>query len=446
MNDKLLNMLKDNLESFLTIWTRLMDEAGYLAHTTAKRQDCIDSFSGILHSVEMLAPENMAPLFGAMLKDAKNSEKFMLQIARNHRLRGITDEMFLGCFKTLIHALEEILVQLAAPADLKLQAELRIRKVCDVLETIFVSDWEKTVTHDLMEQLQGANRQLTLKKNRYENIFRCTSDLVVLTDSTGLITEVNPESEKYINKSQLIGHPFWIVLDLAGNNLESILDRYSIEEVHEVVSKNGQYVFNLNIVPLQRVSLASQGFMLILTDITILVNHRQDLERHVAERTAELQHSQYLLSQEKSQIEEMNVTLRHVMTTIESDRLEREKTISRKIRTTILPALEKIKAEGSYDVRSNFVDLVREQLISLTAGFGSELDSDMLKLSRTEIRICQFIQAGCSTKEISEAMNLAFDTIRTHRKNIRKKLALQGTDTNLYTFLSNRNCNAKDKV
>ena len=63
----------------------------------------------------------------------------------------------------------------------------------------------------------------------------------------------------------------------------------------------------------------------------------------------------------------------------------------------------------------------------------------LLKLTPMEMRVCQFIQAGASTKDIAEALNLATVTIQTHRRNIRRKLDLQNRNVNLYTFLNQAN-------
>ncbi|BCR03166.1 hypothetical protein DESUT3_02350 [Desulfuromonas versatilis] len=446
MSETLLEQLNANLETFLTTWTDHMREAGYLAHTTAKRQDCIESFRGVLESIRRLASQGGVPAFAPMLKHSEHGVRYMLQSARNHRLRGITEGMYLGCFKTLIHSLEEMVLTLELSADAKLEAVLKIRRVCDVLETVFVGDWEQALAHDMTAQLQEVNRQLTLKKNRYENIFRSTSDLVLLTDELGLISEANPETEKYVSSEQLLGRPFWGFLQLDCRDMAQVLEALPVDEPHEVRSRDGRHVFILRLVPLSKVSLAAQGYMLILSDITLLVNHRRELERRVEQRTAALSRSQDLLRREKAQTDEMNVTLRNVMKSIESDRRDLEQNISRKISSHLLPALDKIRQEPAAGVRASYLDLIREQLISLTSGFDAELDAGMLKLSRTELSICRFIQAGCSSKEISEAMNLAFDTIRTHRKNIRRKLGLQGKDINLHSFLASRTCTPSGEV
>lgn len=438
--------LNTKLESFLSIWLEHMRDAGYLEYSTAKRLDCIDSFHGVLKTIQHMAPQAGIPDFALLLKKVETEGSCMIQTAKNHRLRGIKEGMFLGAFKTLIHSLEDIILAFDVDVADKLEMILKIRRVCDALETAFISDGEKSSTHDVIARLQDVNRQLTLKKNRYENIFRSTSDLVILTDFEGRTLEVNPETERHLSSKRLHGKPFWEFLCLDCQNMEQVLSQLPVDRPHEITSKDNRYVFNLRIVPLSRVSLATPEYMLILSDISFLVDHRQELEHRVAERTAALSLSQDLLRREKAQTDEMNVTLRNVMKSIESDRNDLEQKISLKIRSNLLPALDKVRNEPAAGIRASFLDLIQEQLISLTSGFDTELDASMLKLSKTELRICSFIKAGCSSKEIAEVMNLAFDTIRTHRKNIRRKLGLHGTDINLYAYLANRNCTLPEQV
>ncbi|MFY9396809.1 MAG: helix-turn-helix transcriptional regulator [Desulfomonilia bacterium] len=134
----------------------------------------------------------------------------------------------------------------------------------------------------------------------------------------------------------------------------------------------------------------------------------------------------------------MNITLRNVLNTIEKDRKDFEGRLSARIKTSILPALEKVEKEPDASVRKSYLALIGQQLADLTSGSSAELDAGLLKLSKTELGICRLIQAGCSSKEICEAMNLSFETIQTHRKNIRRKLRLRGKKVNLHAFLSNR--------
>lgn len=442
MTQRLCDQLERRLDEFLVLWTQLMDEAGYLAHTTAKREDCVESFRGVMHSIRRLAPDAELPSFAHMLRQARAQPMFMDTCSRNHRVRGVTEGMFMGCFKTFIHSLEQIIFSLDIDANERLDMMLRVRRVCDVLETRLVDDWQKARAHENMKQLQDVNRRLTLKKNRYENIFNGTSDLVILTDEHGCIAEANPETGKYLAIEDLVGRYFWEFLAVQTRSIEQFLDQYGSDTPCEICSADQSSVFNLRLVPLSRVSLASSGYMLILSDITLLVHHRDELERRVAERTSDLVRSRELLAQEKAQTDEMNVTLRNVMKSIESDRQDLEKTIADRVMRLVVPALEKLRHESDPHVRSSYLDVAQEQLACMTSNFNSAPDAGMLKLSRTEVRICHFIQAGCSSKEISEAMNLALDTICTHRKNIRKKLGLQGRNQNLYSYLVNRTAGA----
>jgi hypothetical protein len=144
------------------------------------------------------------------------------------------------------------------------------------------------------------------------------------------------------------------------------------------------------------------------------------------------------LRQEKVQTREMYITLRNMMKAIEQEKKGWEGDIAHKIEKYLLPALDRVKQEPFEEMRKSYLDLIREHLVGLTKGFSKELDGRFLRLTRSEMRICQLIQSGYSTKDISAAMHTSFETIQTHRKNIRKKLGLRGRTVGLYTFLTSR--------
>ncbi len=150
------------------------------------------------------------------------------------------------------------------------------------------------------------------------------------------------------------------------------------------------------------------------------------------------------IRQEKANRREMYVTMRNLMKAFAREKRGTERYISYKIETLILPTLEKIKHEPSVNLRNTFLALMREQLTSLTKGFGVELDSRFLTLTRTEMKICRMIQAGQGGKEIAQKLGISFETVQTHRKNIRKKLGLRGQKVNLYTLLSGKSFFSSD--
>ena len=57
-------------------------------------------------------------------------------------------------------------------------------------------------------------------------------------------------------------------------------------------------------------------------------------------------------------------------------------------------------------------------------------------LSQTEINIATMIMNGISSKEISNLLNTSLETVKTHRKHIRKKLNIHNTNYNLSSYLA----------
>ncbi len=141
----------------------------------------------------------------------------------------------------------------------------------------------------------------------------------------------------------------------------------------------------------------------------------------------------------KVQTEEANIALRNVLKSIQLEQEEHSAKLSRRITGDLVPVLHKIRSAPTAEVRNGYIDFLGELLASLTRGAGPQMDFALHRLSKTEMRICNFILAGFSSKEICTTMNLAFDTVQTHRKNIRRKLGLSGSaGVSLHGYLNSR--------
>lgn len=81
------------------------------------------------------------------------------------------------------------------------------------------------------------------------------------------------------------------------------------------------------------------------------------------------------------------------------------------------------------DTRKNFSG-GNENADSLSSDFKS-------KLTYMEAKVCDMVENGFLSKEIAEHLNISVDTVKTHRKNIRKKLKLNKTGANMYIYLKN---------
>lgn len=428
MDLSLVSRLDEFLEHFLAAWTRNMRAAGYLEHTTAKREDCILSFRWFVDPLLAAVAKGGEPTFSALLRGDPTWAGSLLATAGRHNVRGVTAEMFFGCFKTFLHALEECLTGSDAPLPAKRDALLLIRRFADVYETLLIEQWATLSQAEAGRRVEETNRLLTLEKCKYENILAAISDSVLVVDAQGRVLEANESARRTFGAVPLGERPFWELLGLEGRNLDEVLRFYAVEQAHELGLFDDTLFLEMKLIPLERVSLAAQGLIVVLMDITAHVRQRAVLEQVVRERTEDLE-------REKAQMEEMNITLRNVLGAIEREREAQRRGVAEVVESVLVPALSQVRRAHSPPVQKAYLDILESQLQKLAPGSGQGRDARMLKLTPTELKICRFIQAGSSSKDIAAALNLSLGTVQTHRKNIRKKLAIQGRDVNLFTCL-----------
>jgi DNA-binding CsgD family transcriptional regulator len=209
--------------------------------------------------------------------------------------------------------------------------------------------------------------------------------------------------------------------------MEDLLMYYYVGISCEMSPFDNDVVYRMQINPIGSVSMASDEYTIMLSNITTHAIQRETLERVVSERTEDLR-------REKEHLQEMNITLRNVLQSIDREREQLLSEVSSKVNNLVLPALERIESESDGAIRKSYVTVARDQLARLAPGGGSS-DPMLLKLTHMEMRVCQFIQSGYSSKDIATSLNLSLETVQTHRKNIRRKLGLHGKTVALYAHL-----------
>lgn len=426
---ELIRMLAEHEESYLQHWSERMREAGYLEHTTAKRVDCLQALGDFLQPVLAHSRERAGGVdFPWLIAHHGEWGQRLIESARRHRMRGITADMFLGCFKTFIHALLDVIEESDGfPEKQKILARRHIRLYGDALEVLFVEDWTRTLPDLTRQRLDEANRLLTLEKCRFENILDSTSDLIVVVDSEGTVTDANSAMKEVTSLDDILNRPVWEALGLEGQTIDELLKYYPPGISCEMSLFENDSVYRMQVNPLSSVSLASDQYMIMLTNITAQAAQREVLETIVTEKTDALR-------REKEQLEEMNITLRNVLKSIDKDRGEMFDEVSAKINSLVVPALERIESEDDPSIRKGYLTVVRDQLSRLAPGSANS-DPLLLKLTHMETKVAQFIQSGYSSKDIAHSLNLSVETVQTHRKNIRAKLGLRGKRTSLYAHL-----------
>ncbi len=118
------------------------------------------------------------------------------------------------------------------------------------------------------------------------------------------------------------------------------------------------------------------------------------------------------------------------------------KVISAKIKPTITN-LKNETIDTKLKVELSLVDIYLDEIMTNLADDVSLL---IESLSATEIRVAILISSGLTSAEIAEQLYVSLHTVKTHRRNIRKKLNIQNRQVNLCTYLKSRKITRPPKL
>jgi DNA-binding NarL/FixJ family response regulator len=174
--------------------------------------------------------------------------------------------------------------------------------------------------------------------------------------------------------------------------------------------------------------------------------HLQAVERAHTNAMAALQHSQMELLARQEQLEQLNrefletnqalaVIARH----IDRTRQETEAQMIRDLRARILPILKGLQREPFLTQYQSQLAMLEEYITTLTAGLATDLQVTTI-LSFGEWRVASLIQQGLTSEAIAAHLHISLDTVKTHRRNIRRKLQLVGGGNNLKAYLGALAC------
>jgi DNA-binding NarL/FixJ family response regulator len=156
------------------------------------------------------------------------------------------------------------------------------------------------------------------------------------------------------------------------------------------------------------------------------------LERHQNEKS--LQAAIKQLQAERAALEQSNAALHGVLERTTADKKAAQEAIVTNVDKVLMPVLRALEQEVPLDQRK-YVSLLKDNLEEITSPFADKLSRAFMSLTAVEIRICQMIRDGATTKEIAQARHVSPATVARQRERIRHKLGLTGTDANLATYL-----------
>jgi len=163
------------------------------------------------------------------------------------------------------------------------------------------------------------------------------------------------------------------------------------------------------------------------------VNER--LRKEIAERKQveeALADSVSKLRKNESALEQKNIALKEIIAQIEIEKERIKNDIEANVRIVIFPILEMIRRDKT---TFKMAKLLQYHLERLTSSYGSKIAKKSLMLTPREVEVCNMVKGGLASKEISYILNISYQTVEKHRKNIRHKLGISHRDINLASYL-----------
>lgn len=168
----------------------------------------------------------------------------------------------------------------------------------------------------------------------------------------------------------------------------------------------------------------------------------QDKERTEKQMIADLQLKNIQLQEQKHRLEFLNERLLEtnrafstLAQNLDFERVEILNRIGQKIESGIVPAVTRLRSDHHLARYGIELDLIVSMLRDITAGTSSS-DAATSILTTAEARVASLIKKGLTTDKIAEQLFISADTVKTHRKNIRKKLNLTNSQNGLRDFLT----------
>ena len=135
------------------------------------------------------------------------------------------------------------------------------------------------------------------------------------------------------------------------------------------------------------------------------------------------------------ELTESNAALKVLLKQREQDQADFENNILSNIKHLIMPYIEKLKRNKLEQDELAYLNIIESNLNEIVSPFATKLSFQFLDFTPREIMIADLIKDGKQDKDIMEILHISIDTVKTHRKNIRKKLGIYGKRINLRTKL-----------
>jgi DNA-binding CsgD family transcriptional regulator/disulfide oxidoreductase YuzD len=179
---------------------------------------------------------------------------------------------------------------------------------------------------------------------------------------------------------------------------------------------------------LHRLDITHQQSIIYANETNRKINERKRAEAERIDRDDVLQ------SHQKS-LDEIIAALQILLQDREEDKNRLEEKVTINMKTLILPCIDALKHTRLDQKQKSLIDLVETRLGKIVSPYLVKFKAKNSELTPKEIQVAALIKDDKTTKEMAEMMHISTRAIEFHRQNIRKKLGLIKSKTNLKTYL-----------
>jgi PAS domain S-box-containing protein len=297
---------------------------------------------------------------------------------------------------------------------------------------------------ELRSSIEMALYKHSMEKKLRENeewlstILHSIGDGVIVSDNNGIVTFMNPVAETLTgwtldeargkSISDIMNVTSDQTSDFPENMLRNIIEHGSATDSSgntTLLSKDGTKISIADSgAPIMGKNDVILGVVLIIRDVTL--QKEMDLA---------LRESEQKLRMHAMELEESNTALKVLLKQRENDRREVEENILSNVKQLILPYLEKLIGNRAMSEDLSYLKIVERNLKEIISPFSYRLSSKYFGFTPREIAIADLIRDGKQDKDIMDILNISFETVKSHRQHIRRKLGIYSKRTNLRAFL-----------
>jgi DNA-binding CsgD family transcriptional regulator len=171
------------------------------------------------------------------------------------------------------------------------------------------------------------------------------------------------------------------------------------------------------------------------TDNQIGATAGMDVVQELASKEDELQRCRSDLEKIKIELLYSNYALSTLAKNLREKQRNLMKEVTVNIAHRVLPAIDEIaqsKIPENVKHQLNMVRLLVNNIVPISQGSG---EAAITVLSKAELRVANMIKNGLKTSDIARLLYVSELTVKTHRKNIRKKLKINSLAMNLSSTL-----------